>query len=78
MSGPAGGLPDTLLAGERRLSGAVRERDAHRVRLGPVAQIGSTGWTKDGLPRHPHFPGLRDDKGAGAVVRERPGRHVPR
>jgi DNA ligase D-like protein (predicted ligase) len=37
-----------------------------------VAQIGFTEWTRDGRLRHPRFLGLRDDKPAREVVRERP------
>ena len=36
-----------------------------------VAQVGFSEWTRDGRLRHPRFLGLRDDKPAGAVVRER-------
>jgi bifunctional non-homologous end joining protein LigD len=37
-----------------------------------VAQIGFTEWTRDGSLRHPRYLGLRDDKPAREVVRERP------
>jgi bifunctional non-homologous end joining protein LigD len=37
-----------------------------------VAQIGFTEWTRDGRLRHPRYLGLRDDKPAREVVRERP------
>ncbi len=37
-----------------------------------VAEIGFTEWTHDGHLRHPRFLGLRRDKKAGDVVRERP------
>jgi DNA ligase D-like protein (predicted ligase) len=37
-----------------------------------VAQIAFTEWTRDGRLRHPRFEGLRDDKPAREVVRERP------
>ena len=37
-----------------------------------VAQIAFTEWTRDGRLRHPRFLGLRDDKPAREVVRERP------
>ncbi len=36
-----------------------------------VAQIGFSEWTRDGRLRHPRFLGLRDDKDARAVVREK-------
>jgi bifunctional non-homologous end joining protein LigD len=37
-----------------------------------VAQIAFSEWTRDGRLRHPRYLGLRDDKPAGEVVRERP------
>ena len=37
-----------------------------------VAQIGFQEWTRDGRLRHPRYIGLRDDKPASEVVRERP------
>jgi bifunctional non-homologous end joining protein LigD len=37
-----------------------------------VAQIAFTEWTRDGFLRHPRYLGLRDDKPARQVVRERP------
>ncbi len=36
-----------------------------------VAQVRFTEWTKEGALRHPAFLGLREDKPAGEVVRER-------
>jgi bifunctional non-homologous end joining protein LigD len=48
-------------------------RGAHWVRPELVAQIGFAEWTNDGLLRQPRFLGLRDDKVANEVVRERPG-----
>lgn len=49
-----------------------RERDATWVTPDLVAEIGFTEWTEDGRLRHPRFLGLRDDKDAADVVRERP------
>jgi ATP-dependent DNA ligase len=37
-----------------------------------VAQIGFAEWTRDGRLRQPRFLGLRDDKPAVEVVRDRP------
>ncbi|WP_338775392.1 hypothetical protein [Streptomyces sp. DG1A-41] len=37
-----------------------------------VARIAFTEWTRDGMLRHPRYPGLRDDKKPRNVVRERP------
>jgi bifunctional non-homologous end joining protein LigD len=47
-------------------------RGTHWVRPELVGQIGFTEWTRDGRLRHPRFLGLRDDKAARDVVRERP------
>jgi len=37
-----------------------------------VAEVGFTEWTGDGKLRHPRYLGLRSDKQARGVVRERP------
>jgi len=37
-----------------------------------VGEIAFTEWTQDGTLRHPSFQGLREDKNAAEVVRERP------
>ncbi len=50
----------------------VRERDADWVEPELVAQVGFSEWTADGKLRHPKYLGLRDDKAATDVVRERP------
>ncbi|MEU9213212.1 non-homologous end-joining DNA ligase [Streptomyces sp. NPDC048415] len=50
----------------------VREAGAHWVEPTLVAQIAFTEWTRDGMLRHPRFLGLREDKTARDVVRERP------
>jgi bifunctional non-homologous end joining protein LigD len=66
-----------------RLRGLVRDDapfvDVHPIPRGTqwvepelVAQIGFTEWTRDGRLRHPRYLGLRDDKAAREVVRERP------
>jgi DNA ligase D-like protein (predicted ligase) len=47
-------------------------KDVHWVEPKLVAQIGFTEWTRDGRLRHPRFQGLRRDKEARGVVRERP------
>jgi DNA ligase D-like protein (predicted ligase) len=49
-----------------------RERGVHWVRPELVAEIGFTEWTRDGRLRHPRYLGLRTDKPAQDVVRERP------
>lgn len=48
------------------------ERGTHFVRPSLVGEVGFTEWTRDGLLRHPRFLGLRQDKDALEVVRERP------
>jgi bifunctional non-homologous end joining protein LigD len=65
-----------------RLAPLVRERspfgetvrEPHTTWVEPqlVAQVGFSEWTRDGRLRHPRFLGLREDKAAGEVVRERP------
>jgi bifunctional non-homologous end joining protein LigD len=47
-------------------------RGTHWVEPDLVGQIGFTEWTRDGRLRHPRFLGLRHDKPARDVVRERP------
>jgi ATP-dependent DNA ligase len=73
----------TLTDLRRRLDPLVREdppfdrgelprKGVHWVEPRLVAQIGFTEWTGDGRLRHPRFQGLRHDKRARDVVRERP------
>jgi bifunctional non-homologous end joining protein LigD len=47
-------------------------RGTHWVEPELVGQIGFSEWTRDGRLRHPRFLGLRHDKPAREVVRERP------
>lgn len=47
-------------------------RDVHWVKPQLVAQIEFANWTDDNLLRQPSFQGLREDKPARAVRRERP------
>ncbi len=49
----------------------VREPRVTWVEPRLVAQVGFSEWTRDGRLRHPRFLGLRDDKPAREVVRER-------
>ena len=49
----------------------VRERRVTWAEPKLVAQVGFSEWTRDGRLRHPRFLGLRDDKAAEEVVRER-------
>jgi bifunctional non-homologous end joining protein LigD len=46
-------------------------RGVHWVKPNLVAEVEFTGWTNDGRLRHPSFQGLREDKSASEVVRER-------
>jgi ATP-dependent DNA ligase len=50
---------------------SIRERAVTWVEPELVAQIGFTEWTGAGRLRHPRFLGLREDKAARDVVRER-------
>jgi bifunctional non-homologous end joining protein LigD len=47
-------------------------RGTHWVEPELVGQIAFTEWTRDARLRHPRFLGLRTDKAAADVVRERP------
>ncbi len=49
----------------------IRERGVSWVSPELVAQVAFTEWTGSGRLRHPRFLGLRDDKPAREVVRER-------
>jgi bifunctional non-homologous end joining protein LigD len=51
---------------------ASRLPRAHWVKPELVAEIAFTEWTRDGKLRHPRYLGLRTDKPAQDVVRERP------
>lgn len=53
-------------------SGRQPERAAIFAEPALVAEVGFTEWTDAGTLRHPVYRGLRDDKVAGEVVRERP------
>jgi bifunctional non-homologous end joining protein LigD len=46
--------------------------EARWVKPELVAEVQFSEWTKDGRLRHPSFKGLREDKAAKDVVRERP------
>ncbi len=50
---------------------SVHVKGAHWVEPVLVAQVGFTEWTRHGRLRHPRFLGLRDDKSASEVTRER-------
>jgi bifunctional non-homologous end joining protein LigD len=64
-----------LVAIERKTSpfaDVVKERGAHWATPQLVAEVSFTEWTTDGRLRHPSFLGLRPDKPAREVRRERP------
>jgi len=64
-----------LPTARKPVSGKIpNERMTTWVRPRLVAEIKFTEWTKDGRMRHPVFLGLRTDKAASQVVRERPRR----
>jgi bifunctional non-homologous end joining protein LigD len=50
---------------------AIKERHVTWIKPKLVAQVGFSEWTGAGRLRHPRFLGLRDDKAATEVVRER-------
>ena len=52
-------------------------RRVHWVRPELVGEVAFTEWTRDGTLRHPSFQGLREDKRARDVVRERPAHPAP-
>lgn len=64
---------ETLDARRRKTSpfDETVEEDAHWVRPDLVAEVGFTEWTDAGRLRHPRFLGLRRDKPAKKVTRER-------
>jgi bifunctional non-homologous end joining protein LigD len=56
----------------------VRKGDVQWVEPRLVAEVRFTEWTHDGHLRHPAYLGIRDDKPAGEVTRERPVSDVVR
>lgn len=66
-----GDLLDARVRGTSPFDDEVRERDVTWVTPDLVAEIGFTEWTRDGRLRHPRYLGLRDDKDAADVIRER-------
>ena len=65
-----------LLAARQRATSPFDEdvpaKDVTWVTPDLVGEFGFTEWTRDGRLRHPRYLGLRDDKDAADVVRERP------
>ena len=47
-------------------------KGVHWVKPELVGEVAFTGWTRDGILRHPSFKGLREDKPSSQIQRERP------
>lgn len=62
-------LKESPFADLKRTTGEAR--GAHWVKPKLVAQVAFSEWTQGGHLRHPSFLGLRDDKPASAVVRDK-------
>ena len=65
-----GGLFAGLARDDSPFADKVPYREARFLEPSLVAEIEFTEWTHNGTLRHPSYKGLRDDKPAGAVVRE--------
>jgi ATP-dependent DNA ligase len=63
-------MPQAMPAFHNPPLGAEARR-SHWVRPELVAEVAFTEWTNEGTLRHPSFQGLREDKPAREVVRER-------
>jgi bifunctional non-homologous end joining protein LigD len=61
-----------LLRSSAPFADPPRYRSVHWVEPELVAEVGFAEWTPDGKLRHPRFKGLRADKQASEVRRERP------
>jgi bifunctional non-homologous end joining protein LigD len=66
-----GALLDSLAQDKSPFAGVQPPRGAHFVEPTLVCEVEFTEWTRDGLLRHPSYKGLREDKPATTVVRER-------
>ncbi|MBI4211559.1 MAG: DNA ligase D, partial [Deltaproteobacteria bacterium] len=55
-----------------KLPRTIRIPHVHWVKPMLVAEVEFTEWTSDGFARHPSFKGLREDKPAEEVTREKP------
>jgi bifunctional non-homologous end joining protein LigD len=67
-----GGLMEPLARGTTPFAGRQPAKGAHFVEPELVCEVEFSEWTHTGTLRQPSYKGLRDDKAAIAVVRERP------
>ncbi|HMJ01350.1 MAG TPA: DNA ligase D, partial [Conexibacter sp.] len=65
------GLLKPLVRRRSPFTGRQPARGAHFVEPRLVCEVEFGEWTRDGRLRHPRYEGLRDDKPAAEVVRER-------
>ncbi len=66
------GLLEPLAREGSPFAGRQPPRGAHFVEPELVCEVEFAEWTRAGTLRHPSYRGLREDKPAGEVVRERP------
>lgn len=66
-----GRLLKPLARSDSPFSGRQPAKGAHFVEPRLVCEVAFGEWTRDGRLRHPSYEGLRDDKPAAEVVRER-------
>jgi bifunctional non-homologous end joining protein LigD len=69
--GRLSGLLAPLAREDSPFAGAQPPRGAHFVEPRLVCEVEFTEWTRAGTLRHPSYKGLREDKAAAEVVRER-------
>jgi bifunctional non-homologous end joining protein LigD len=74
------GLLEPLARGDSPFTGRQPPKGAHFVDPELVCEVEFTEWTRAGTLRHPSYKGLREDKPAIEVVRERPvaAEEIPR
>jgi bifunctional non-homologous end joining protein LigD len=68
---PFANLPETRVGHYRQNITAAEMKRCHWVRPELVCQVRFSEWTQDGKLRHPVFLGLRGDKDAAEVIREK-------
>ncbi|HUD84700.1 MAG TPA: hypothetical protein VMQ67_14410, partial [Candidatus Saccharimonadales bacterium] len=68
---PFANLPETRVGHYRQNITAAEMKRCHWVRPELVCQVRFSEWTQDGKLRHPVYLGLRGDKDAAEVVREK-------